>query len=306
MWVMNLHALNQFLTIVDHRSITAAAEALGLSQSALTKSLKRLEDELGVKLLERLPRGVIPTRYGEILARQARLADLEIQRGLAEIDAIGKGTSGILRIGGTPIWTITLIPQAAILLRSERPNAHINITMGMPDTLMQRLRDDDLDLIAVGTEYETGLDLAYERLALIEQTVYASVNHPLARKPSVEVSDLMAFPWVVFSHDTSAVSRIVALSEDEDLPPPDIGMQTNSIAAMMSLTSRGEFVFGGSLLLKDFAAGFNVAPLPIKPLWRLPAGVLYRRSARYFPLAVIFLNCLRSLCRPTGARPFSM
>jgi DNA-binding transcriptional LysR family regulator len=206
---MNFHALSHFLAVVDHRSMTTAAKALNLSQSALTKSIKRLEQELGVQLLERLPRGIAPTRYGEILSRQARLAELEIQRGLAEIEAIGHGTGGVLRVGGTPIWTMTLIPQAAIGLKKLRPQARVRITTGMPDVLMRQLQNNEIDVMAVGIEYETGPDLIYELLASIEQTVYASIRHPLAGKTGVDVDELMAFPWVVFSHDPLAVSRIM-------------------------------------------------------------------------------------------------
>ncbi|EGL62122.1 LysR family transcriptional regulator [Agrobacterium sp. ATCC 31749] len=289
-------ALSHFLAVVDHRSLTGAANALGLSQSALTKSIKRLEATLGVELFERLPRGIALTRYGEILARQGRLADLELQRGLAEIEALGHGDAGTLRIGGTPVWTTTLLPKAAVEARKIKPNAHMTFSVDMPPVLIRQLRNDELDVAAMGIEeYQADPDLILESLGTIVQVVYARVGHPLAEKPDIEVEDLLSYPWVVFQNDPADVARLTNLSRKHNLAPPRIEAETSSIVVKMSLASNSEFLFCSSELLQNVALTFGVRPLPIEPLWQLPAGLIFRRAARNIPIANIFLNAFRRL-----------
>ena len=85
---MHSRLLRHFLAVVDFKGMSAAAAELHISQPALTKSIHQLEEILGVDLFERLPTGVMPTRFGEILARRARLMDLEYRHAVAEIQAI--------------------------------------------------------------------------------------------------------------------------------------------------------------------------------------------------------------------------
>ena len=71
--------IRHFLAIAEHLNFTAAATQLNISQPALSRSVKHLEEQLGVPLLERLPTGVVLTRYGEILARRTRLMQLDAE-----------------------------------------------------------------------------------------------------------------------------------------------------------------------------------------------------------------------------------
>src|SRR5436190_23395277 len=91
---MHSRLLRHFLPVVERRNITAAADDLHISQPALTRSIRQLEKTIGVPLFERLPTGVILTRQGEVLARRAKLMDLEYRHALAEIGALEQGIAG--------------------------------------------------------------------------------------------------------------------------------------------------------------------------------------------------------------------
>ena len=82
---MNSAALDYFLAAYRHRSIGKACRELGLSQPALSKTIRRLEDELRVQLFERTPLGIEPTSYGHTLARRANIISNEIGRAVSEI-----------------------------------------------------------------------------------------------------------------------------------------------------------------------------------------------------------------------------
>src|SRR5271170_3876238 len=101
---MESRLLTHFLAVAERRSITGAAEALHISQPALTHSVHRLEKLIGARLFERMPTGVALTRPGEILVRRVKLMDLEYRHALAEIQMLEKGLSGTLRIGAGPVW----------------------------------------------------------------------------------------------------------------------------------------------------------------------------------------------------------
>src|SRR5882757_5360905 len=107
---MHSRLLQQFLAVAEKRNVTAAAEALHITQPALTRSVRQLEHILGVTLFDRLPTGVALTRQGEILARRAKLMDLEYRHALAEISALDQGLTGVLRIGAGPLWITSLLP----------------------------------------------------------------------------------------------------------------------------------------------------------------------------------------------------
>lgn len=291
---MNLNPLIQFLAVAEHRSITSAAQALSLTQSALTKSMKRLEDDLSIRLLHRLPRGIDLTREGEILAERVRLANLEIEHGLAEIEAMTSAHRSTLRIGGTPVWTTSVIPQALAEIAVQQPAARFTITMGMPETLLDQLRRDELDVAALGVEVDLPDEFAYERLGSFDQVVFARNAHPLRAEDVVAFSELPQLPWIVFDRDPDAVERILRLSQSYQAHPAAIVARSSSLATIMGLVSRGDFLFAGPDILTDFARSFGISPLPTERLWSLPAGIIYRTVGRK-PLLLALLRAMRSV-----------
>src|SRR5690606_642690 len=86
------------------------AEQVHVTQPALSRAIKQLEEQLGVPLFERRPHGLEPTRFADILARHGRRMDMEYQHALAEIGIAEKGTAQRLRIGAAPIWYSRILP----------------------------------------------------------------------------------------------------------------------------------------------------------------------------------------------------
>src|ERR1700760_4817973 len=99
---MDVRILRYFVACVESRTMHAAAQAVHVSQPALSKAIANLEHELGVALLDRHPRGVAPTPYGDTLFRYAKMIDSEMRRAVAEIDAQRGMTRGTIVIGVIP------------------------------------------------------------------------------------------------------------------------------------------------------------------------------------------------------------
>ena len=133
--------------------MSAAAAELHISQPALTKSIRQLEDILGVELFERLPTGVVPTRFGEILARRTRLMDLEYRHAVAEIQAIKGGTGGTVNVGAGPVWAVRILPPIIAAFRRQQPKVKIKLRTGVIDTLVPALLGGELDVICASLDF---------------------------------------------------------------------------------------------------------------------------------------------------------
>jgi len=141
--------LRHFLAAFELGSIGQAADKLLLTQPALSKSLRQLEDELGVRLFDRTPLAVMPTVYDETLAMHAKGIDAGL-RGAAQAILRMRGASkGTVRVGVGPSVAPNLMPLATIGLHALHPGIELTVTEGLVDEMIPRLRRNELDL-AVG------------------------------------------------------------------------------------------------------------------------------------------------------------
>jgi DNA-binding transcriptional LysR family regulator len=118
---MELRQLAHFVAAVEHGNIVRAADAVHLTQPALTKSIQKLEAALGVTLLARTPRGVSPTPFGEILLRYARLMRTQGERAVAEIAAVKAGRRGHLALGVGMSFLGYLLPAVVAEVLDAHP-----------------------------------------------------------------------------------------------------------------------------------------------------------------------------------------
>jgi DNA-binding transcriptional LysR family regulator len=115
------------LMVMDKGSLGKAAEALNLSQPALTKGVRRLEERLGVPLFHRKTRGMRPTVYGEVLRAHAQEITVGISHALREIEALKSGLEGTIRVAAGPLMTTQILEKAVIQLMRDRPRLRVNI-----------------------------------------------------------------------------------------------------------------------------------------------------------------------------------
>ena len=148
-----------------HGSILHAAQAAHLTQPAASRLLADLEDALGVKLFERLPRGVAPTWYGEVMIRRAGAALAELDAGHQEVMELLSGLSGRVAVGAVLTPSTTLLPAAVCLLKLRQPRVHIAVSVDTSKILIQHLRNGELDLV-IGRvlDSESAAQLSFEPL----------------------------------------------------------------------------------------------------------------------------------------------
>lgn len=294
--------LRHFLAIVECRGFTAAAEVLNVTQPALTKSIHKLENILGVKLLERHRRSVIPTPFGEILAARARLVELEVAHALSEIEAMRGGLAGSVNIGIGPSF-INYISAVALAVQARRPNLRINVSVDVMDSLLKGLIGGSFDAICTSLEFPSYPEIAKEPLFEGNHFVIAAPDHRLRSFATVEPKQLLAFPWVAFSHDNMGIARMGAVFAVNHLPPPSIAVTTNSPAVMFDLIRRSEYLASIPSLLKPTALAAGLNELPIRdPLWRVTLGVAYRQAATQSAGLHAFIQACRVTTSPAAAQ----
>ncbi|MGF6174979.1 pca operon transcription factor PcaQ [Ensifer sp. 4252] len=172
--------LQTFVEVARQKSVMKAAELLHVSQPAVTKTIRELEQVLGVAVFERDGRGIKITRYGEVFLRHAGAALTALRQGLDSVSQERSGDGVPVRIGALPTVSTRIMPRAMSLFLEEDTGARIKIVTGENAVLLEQLRVGDLDLVVgrlAAPEKMTGF--SFEHL-YSEQVVFAvRAGHPL-------------------------------------------------------------------------------------------------------------------------------
>lgn len=275
---MQSRSLRHFLAVAEHRNVTSAAEALHISQPALTKSIKQLESTIGVPLFERHQKGVILTREGEVLARRARLMENEYQHALAEINAIQRGIAGTLRIAAGPVWMTTILPPIIAKFHKQYPGVKVKLELGVIDTIVPALLAGDIDLACCTLDFPSHPEITKENLLQIKHTVVAASNHPLAQMDMVTAKDLSEYPWVVVARDNVGDLRIGSYFTANGLKPPVLAVETHAISMIKIIQTSNFLAHIPERMLPD-AAKFDLVAIPHEgTFWESAAGIASRST----------------------------
>lgn len=298
---MHSRLLRHFLAVVDCKGVTAAAAELHISQPALTKSIRQLEEILEVQLFERLPTGVVPTRFGEILARRARLMDLEYRHAVAEIEAIKGGTGGIIKVGAGPVWAVRILPPIIAAFRRQQPKVKIKLCTGVIDTLVPALLGGELDVICSALDFPAHPEFVKEQLVGLQHVLIAHAEHPLAGNREIPASQLIDYPWISLANDYVGHSRINSFFAANELQPPPISVEVTSISSALNLMREDDFILNIPTMMLPHAELFGMRKLSTRgTLWDAPAGLAYRATKA--PTAALSAFCALVRTQFAGAR----
>jgi DNA-binding transcriptional LysR family regulator len=186
---MELRQLRYFLAVAEELHFTRAAERLYVAQPALSLQIRQLEEELGVKLFERLKHRVQLTPAGRVFAQRARFALEQTQKAAQEAALVGRGEAGSLSIGFVSSAVVSVLPQLLRRYSSEIPTVMIELLELDPSEQLEGLRNGTLDLGVIHALVETP-DLKMATLAREELLAALPAGHPAAQKERVELAAL--------------------------------------------------------------------------------------------------------------------
>ena len=262
-----LKPLRAFCQTVRLGSVSRAAEALFVSQPAITQQLQALERDLGVPLLERNGRRLLPTREGELLYGMALPLVEQIDALEGSFRERVRGLeAGELRIAANSSTILYLLPKIVAAFRQHHPEVRLVLNNVVTSEGTDLLREDAVDLV-VGTLLDVPADLSYEAAHRFEQRLVAPPGHPLLRKPRLALADLAGYP-LILPPRRQVTWRLV-----------DLVLQQNRVPYTVALE-----VSGWDVIKQYVAMGLGVSIVPSICLGEGDEARLGSRSlAAFFP-----------------------
>ena len=295
---MHLRQLEYFLAVAKARSLTLAAAELGVAQPTLTRSMRALETELGVKLFRRQPRGVELTSYGESLFRHAETLNVQLSDAIKELRFLQDGMAGSVAIGAGPAWLRRLLPLAVARTVKRNPAIRVRVDGGFDDVLLRALSRGDVDLVVAEVPSpENAKDYKVIPLTSDRLGVACRAGHPLTRMKRVTLNHLLDYPWSMPPLSTRTTRRLRALFIAADLAPPEIAVETESMAFLVQtvLNSDAITLTVASTIDMPEAKGLRLVRVAgLEP--RREAGVVLRKDGFLSPAAAAIVDELKRIC----------
>ena len=258
-------------TLARTRNMHAAAELMNLSQPAVSKMLRDLEEMLGFPLFERLPRNMPPTELGEYVARYARVTLNDTQKFVEQVNKLRKGGHGYLKVGAIFAATSVVLPEAIARIKVGRPLLSIEVVEQTSDRLLEMLEQKELDLM-IGRFTDDRYRQLFDFQTLGPEPFCLVVNpqHPLAGRQEVPPVELGQWPWILYPAGTPIRRRMESAFVEFGIGTPSNTVETISMPTFLQLLHSGPMIAmlpetmvqaqvqGGQLQVLDCA--FRVEP----------------------------------------------
>jgi DNA-binding transcriptional LysR family regulator len=296
---MDVRHLRNMLAVVEEGSLAKAAERLNVTQPALTKSVKRLEEQLGVRLFERKSRGMKPTGYAESLKRYAKAACVGLAEAEREIAALRNGTEGAITIAGPPLIMTHLLPPVLIKLSDERPKLQIRVASQNRD-LVAGLLDGKFNIgVAMLYEESPKRGLVIEWLFDDRLVLAMRPDHPLGKRRKLRASDLVDQKWVFAESDSYTQRRLQLYFHQQglSLPTPRLESQNPDVAKSVIMTSDYVSLIARLGVEMEISRGVLKGVEIDSPLMLRPIGILLREGEPMTPAVSSLIRLLHDACR---------
>lgn len=290
--------LQCFIEIVRQNSVTRAADVLALTQPAVSKKLKELEDMLDVRLMERNKRGVELTQFGEVFLKYAGASLSALREGTDSIIQAQMKGSMHISVGVLPTVAANIMPSAVLKFRTSGMDVTLNLVSGPNSLLLAQLRVGELDLV-VGRLAEPKLmtGLSFQHLYSEIVTFVVRPGHSLLTHSSFNIQDIRNYNVVFPTKDSiiaTAAERFL-ISQGVGMLPDKIETISVSFGKEYVRQSDAIWVISRGVVAREIKEG-ALAELPLDTKETLgPVGLTTRADTIPTPTVQMFMNCIRSI-----------
>lgn len=291
------------LAIAEHGSLLAAADALYVTQPSVSRSLRELEDVVGADLFIRGPRGVTPTRAGEILLEHARAVVGHLRTAANRIEAIDAGipepVTVCTNLGGT--YSL-LLPHAIALLKTAHPTLTVSVIELAPERLETFLTFGEVDMFVgrVGAARDSA-NLRRTRLYDEPVRVVARRGHPMEGVDSPPLRDLLDYVWILPNQHTQPSLDMNDWFEKHNVGRPTRVVECSSLVTLRTLLLETDAVAPVPMSVGAREPGLTLLDVEVETVH--PAmGVVTLRDQKLSPSADILLSCLVQSARDLADR----
>lgn len=299
---LKLRQLEVLSAICEQGSMAKAAARLSISQPAVSKAIKDIENALGVSLLDRSAQGVELNNYGRILLKWTATVFDDLRQGVREIEFEADPGVGELRIGATEPVVAGILP--VILKQLSRTFPRLSFQVVQVNAIAQQrqlLTERGVDLI-VGRRLAAGRADNFETKVLCQEPLFvvAGGSNPWLRRKRINWEELRNEKWSLPFGDTTVGSYITEAFRLQGIELPGSSIRSNSYHIHGAMVATGRFlsmVPGSVLRFSAQRSMYRVLPvdLPNKPS---PIGITTVRNRSISPVAELFIRTARDVTAP--------
>lgn len=225
-----------FLAVAEHQSFTRAAEALHVSQPALSQQVRLMEESLGVQLFDRSGRTTRLTDSGEVYLQYVRRASQEFREAKRALHDVNDLSRGALRVAVTPTFTTYMVGPLVEAFHSRYPNISLNLREISQEHMEDLLLSDEID-VGIAFSGTSTADLDLEPLLVETLALVVGIGHPLAGEISIGLEALRAESLVLLSAEFATREQIDRFCRQHGIEP-HVRIEANSISAVIEIVRR--------------------------------------------------------------------
>ena len=250
----DLRQLRHFVALAEHGHFARAADAVHLSQPALSRSIQALEASLGCVLVDRHSRGISLTAHGQLVLEHARRL-LAGSRALSNaVSQLGNLASGEVRLGAGPYPAARLVPQAMGRFAERFPRVRLHLLIDNWQQLHERLLDDEIELfVADIRELRDDPRLRIEPLRVHPGVLFCQPNHPLLQRQPLRLEDLLDYPLAGTQLPDQVISALRGLGAGDN----PLSIQCDNFMVLKELVSSSHVISLApwDVIAQDVASG---------------------------------------------------
>lgn len=244
-WIkrLKLKQLNLLILLAETENLSETARKANMTQPALSRWLKELEDDTGIELFIRHAKGLTPTPAGKVLIAHAKRILIEAARTQQDLDDVSKGQQRTLIIGMSPAAAPHFVPNAILNFLSVHKNVFIEIKEDTMDSLIKLLKEGELDLVIGRLDNYTPQERMQSELLYRDPIcIVARRYHPLTQKEEVSWNDLDKYEWIVWPKGVPIRSRLDNAVTSIGKPPPIYRIKSTSQMANLWILEHSDML----------------------------------------------------------------
>jgi len=290
---LKLRDLHVLMTVARSGSMGKAANQLSVSQPAISKAIADMETALGVRLLDRNPRGVVPTIYARALLDRGLVAFDELKQGIEHLNFLANPSTGELRIGSTIAIATGFLPAVIDRLSRRNPRVVFHLSAGEAAMTYRSLEERSVDVVVAPIFAPRAVEhLRTEILYDEPLVVVAGAKSAWAKRRKIELAELTGAAWALPPLDSLYGSVVAEAFRASGLDVPPATIFTSVTAARNALLATGRFVsiVQGSVMRFNLNnPAFKVLPIDL-PTTRRPIGAITLKTRTLSPVARLFID----------------
>ncbi|GLY11550.1 LysR family transcriptional regulator [Pseudobacillus badius] len=294
---MELRQIKYFMEVAKEEHVTEAAHRLHVAQSAVSRQIAKLEDELGVELFLREGRNVKLTHAGKIFLQHMESAMNEIDRAVAAIDSYLNPEIGKIRLGFPNSLATKTLPRVISAFRSQYSDIGFDFHQGANKELRELVERGEIDLAFVSPVPESTPEISTEVFFSESMRVLLPIQHRLAKKDSVNLRELMNDQFVLFRTGYDMRSLVIEACRQVSFEPK-VGFESDDVYTMKGLVEAGLGVslLPETLLAEQTPPGTVSLPIGVPQVTRT-VGVIVTNVRTLPPSEKLFYDFLISYYR---------